>query len=326
MRIYSNPEIDDLHLDGSVVTIGNFDGVHRGHAEIFRRLNQRAHVLGLPSVVITFEPHPLKLLAPEKAPLLITRLEQKARLIADCGVDCLVVIDFTHEFSMVEAGAFVRNQLCKKFGMRHIIIGHDYAFGRGRQGNYATLAGLGGKMGFGIEAIAPVGEGDTTFSSTMVRRMVLAGDVISVPSILGRYHVTAGRVVHGREIGRMLGFPTANISTLNELVPCDGVYAVMVAVGEEFFRGACSVGTSPSMGSSQRTIEVFLLDFSAELYDRELALCFVKRLRDIHRYPDPASLVEAIGRDVEEVRLILDQVEPRLLKPLFTCRRSGALQ
>ncbi|HEY4745428.1 MAG TPA: riboflavin biosynthesis protein RibF, partial [Desulfuromonadaceae bacterium] len=265
MRILTGPEILDNDLNGSVVTIGNFDGVHRGHLEIFRRLRREGERLGLPTVAVTFEPHPLAVLAPEHAPPLITTFEQKAALIAGAGIDCLAMIEFTREFSQIEAETFVRDWLYRGLGMRHIIIGHDYAFGKDRLGNYETLAALGGECGFTLEDLDPVREGDIVFSSSLARRMISRGDMPGATAVLGRHHVISGRVVHGRDMGHKLGFPTANITTRNELIPPDGVYAVMVAVGAEILQGACSIGTNPTFGAGTRTIEVFLLDFSAEI-------------------------------------------------------------
>lgn len=325
MRILTGPEIFDNDLKGSVVTIGNFDGVHRGHREIFRRLIRQGESLGLPSVVVTFEPHPLALLAPESAPPLITTFGQKAALIADTGIDILAVIEFTREFAQVTAEAFVREILCGSLGMRHVIIGHDYAFGRERQGNYATLERLGPECGFTLEDLDPVGEGETVFSSSLARRLIAGGDMPAAAAVLGRYHAITGRVVHGRDLGHSLGFPTANIATGNELLPPDGVYAVVVAVGGTLLEGACSIGTNPTFGEGERTVEVFLLDFSVEIYDRELAVCFVRRLREMRRFPDAPSLIRAIERDVARTREVLAGADRELVRPLLTLDGSGTV-
>lgn len=323
MRILTGSHIINHSFDGSVVTIGNFDGVHRGHAEMFRRLASRSAQLGLPSVVVTFEPHPLVFLAPESAPPLITTFEQKAALIAEAGIDYLVVIDFTREFSLIEAESFVRDILCTGLGMRHIIIGHDYAFGRDRKGDFETLARLGAELHFTLEDLDPVGEGDMVFSSSLVRRLIVNGDVAAAATILGRYHVISGRVVHGREIGHKLGFPTANIATCNQLIPADGVYAVMVAVGDDLYQGACNIGTNPTFDGRERTIEVFLLDFDGSLYERELALCFVRRLREVRKFADAGELIQAIEHDVASTRTILAACDASLVKPLFAAETSG---
>jgi len=317
MRVLTGAEILNQHIDGSVVTIGNFDGVHLGHVELFKQLREKGQQLGLPTVVITFEPHPLSVLAPGSAPALITTSEQKVALIAETGIDYLVVIEFNLEFSRITAEAFVRDILCRDLGMRHIIIGHDYAFGCERQGNYETLERLGSQCGFTVQDIDPVGEGGAIFSSSLARRLIDSGDLGKANAILGRYHVISGQVVHGRQIGAKLGFPTANITTRNELIPSDGVYAVMVAIDGTLLKGACSIGTNPTFGDSDRTIEVFLLDFSGRLYDHEIAICFVQRLREIKKFFDVEELIETIGRDISVTRQILDSVDRQKLQPLL---------
>jgi riboflavin kinase / FMN adenylyltransferase len=317
MKIFTHTEIPENLFQGSVVTIGNFDGVHRGHAELFRCLKQESQKLGLPSIAVTFEPHPLKLFSPELAPRLITTYQQKAELIAESGIDFLVVIDFTTEFARLSATEFVSDFLCGVLGMRHIIIGHDYAFGRDRQGNYATLKEMGEHLGFSIESLHPVGESGQIFSSSLVRNMLSSGDVAGAANTLGRYHVITGRVVHGREIGTMLGFPTANLSVCNELIPADGVYAVLAAVAGRLVEGACNIGTCPTFEGNSRTVEVFLLDFSGQLYNQELSFCFVERLRGEKKFPDADALVKAISDDVKNAREILSRVDQNKIKTIF---------
>ncbi|MBT1071586.1 bifunctional riboflavin kinase/FAD synthetase [Pelotalea chapellei] len=305
------------NFEKSVVTIGNFDGVHRGHTEIFRFLTTRAQDLEMPSVVVTFEPHPLAVLAPELAPQRITTFDQKAALIAAAGIDCLVVIEFTPEFSLCSAESFVRDILCHSLGMRHVIIGHDYAFGRDRQGNFETLSRLGKECGFTLEDLDPVGGGGAIFSSSLARRLLSAGDITGATEVLGRYHTISGQVVHGREIGIKLGFPTANIATYNELIPPEGVYAVMVTVDDKLFWGACNIGSNPTFNGERCTVEVFLLDFSGHLYDRQLSVSFVQRLREEKKFSNMETLIEAIGHDVARTREILASVEKDMIPVPF---------
>lgn len=314
MRIITGLEIFNQNFRGSVVTIGNFDGVHKGHVEIFRHLKERSRRLGLPTVVVTFEPHPLKLLSPGTAPPMITTFDQKVELIAGYEIDSLAVVPFTTEFSRTSAEDFVCRTLCDSLGMRHIVIGHDYAFGRGREGNFMTLQKIGRERGFTLEDMNPIGEEGIVFSSSLARRMVAEGDMESASKILGRYHTISGMVVHGREIGKSLGFPTANISTDNELIPLDGVYAVMVSVDGHLVKGACNIGLNPTFEGGTRTIEVFMLDFSGQLYGREISICFVQRLRSVRKFPDTSTLIHAIGRDVEQTRIILERVDDLLIK------------
>jgi riboflavin kinase/FMN adenylyltransferase len=309
VEIVSGGDIYEKFLDASVVTIGNFDGVHRGHAAIFAQLNQQSIHRSIPSAVVTFEPHPLKILAPETAPPLITTFAQKAALIEKCGVDFLVVVPFSKEFSRLSAGDFVHKILCTPLGMRHIIIGHDYAFGRGREGNYTTLQRFGGENGFTVEDLPPIGDEGIVFSSSLVRAAIADGDMMTASQILGRFYQISGTVVHGRDVGHALGFPTANISTANELFPPDGVYAVIVHVEGKTVKGACNIGCNPTFDGDNRTVEVFLLDYSARIYDHEIAVQFVQKLRSEQKFPDISALKAAIGEDVAVTRIILEKLD-----------------
>lgn len=315
MRIISGSEVFNKNFERSVVTIGNFDGVHLGHIELFKRLMEESHAFGIPSVVVTFEPHPLKVLAPDSAPCRITTYQQKLALIAEAGVDCLVVIPFSREISQMSADSFVRGILCDSLGMKHIIIGHDYAFGRGREGNFETLERLGVELEFTLEDLDPVGDGDLIYSSSLARSRIAAGDMAAVSGILGRYYMISGTVVHGRDIGQSLGFPTANIATQNEIIPTDGVYAVMAALDGRFVQGACNIGMNPTFEGRQRTIEVFLLDFSGQIYGQEISVYFVRKLRDVKKFAAVAELKDAISHDVESTRQVLGNLQPDLLKP-----------
>jgi len=298
---FSNPL-----ADRSVVTIGNFDGVHRGHREIFRQVTNRAKELSALSVVVTFTPHPLRVLRPDDRRFcLITTDDQKRELIAESDIDLLLVIPFSQEFSELSADFFVQRVLHTCLGVRFLVIGHDYAFGRGREGNESFLVKMGRELNFEVQTLDPVGDDGILFSSTVVRQLVTDGAVEGALQILGRCHRVSGQVVHGREIGRSLGFPTANIVTHNELIPGDGVYAVWVSVLGELFMGACSVGVNPTFGGGQHTIEVFLFDFSADLYGHDVVIHFVDKLRDIIKFSDKAALMSQIMSDVATARTIL---------------------
>lgn len=306
MHIVSGTNIYEKILDASIVTIGNFDGVHRGHAVIFAHLKQTSITMGVPSVVVTFEPHPLKILAPESAPAMITSFNQKVALIEGSGIDYLVVVPFTREFSLLSANDFVLSVLCSPLGMRHIIIGHDYAFGRGREGTFSTLKRLGERNGFTLEDLPPIGEEGVIFSSSLARSAISSGDMASAANILGRLYRISGTVVHGREIGASLGYPTANIHTTNELLPAEGVYAVKVEVDGQHVNGACNIGCNPTFGGNVRTVEVFLLDFSRQIYEQPIEVHFVRRLRSERKFTDREALKAQIDRDVAAARLILE--------------------
>jgi riboflavin kinase/FMN adenylyltransferase len=299
--------IDDIPagLPSTVATIGNFDGVHLGHQEIFRRVLTTAAVLNGTSVVITFEPHPLTVVPSTRQINLITTTTEKEALIAAAGIDCLVIIPFTREFAQRSAREFVAEVLVERLEVRTIIIGYDYAFGRNREGGTELLSELGREYGFEVEVLLPIGDSGHVFSSSEIRRMVREGEVNRVVPLLGRHFSLGGRVVHGHGRGKVLGFPTANVVSDHELIPADGVYAVKVLIAATLFDGACNIGTKPTFGEEARTIEVFLFNFDDVLYGRELRIFFIERLRGETAYPDAEALRCAIASDVIRCREIL---------------------
>ena len=295
-------------LSNPVVTIGNFDGVHLGHREIFRQVKNAATALGGVSVVITFVPHPLKVLAPHGSFRLITTYAEKEALIEASGVDYLVTITFSKEFAAISAEAFVRDILVQRIGMKKLIIGYDYAFGRNREGDVNLLRRLGSELDFSVEMLEQIGNGETVFSSSAVRTLIEDGEVEKVVPLLGRYFSVRGRVVHGLHRGRQLGFPTANIEADDELLPKEGVYAAKVEYGGQNYDGACNIGYNPTFKGGKLTVEVNIFDFDGDLYDRYLRIYFVKRIRGDREFPNVDSLRQAIARDVELCREILSTV------------------
>jgi riboflavin kinase / FMN adenylyltransferase len=287
------------------VTIGNFDGVHLGHREIFRRVREVAAAAGGVSVVITFVPHPLKVVASGKSVKLITSPQEKESLIEASGIDYLLEIPFDAAFAAVSARDFVERVLVGTLGMEQLVVGYDYAFGRGREGNLDLLKEMGELHGYRVEVLPPVTDGATVYSSTRVRQLVGEGDVKGVVAILGRHYALTGRVVHGEHRGRILGFPTANLDTDEELLPAAGVYAVKVRLDGELYDGACNIGTNPTFQNQRLTLEVFLLDFAGDLYGREITLFFLDRLRGEQRFAGLEALKAAIAADVERCRGIL---------------------
>lgn len=311
MRTIITDDFSKQLVERSVVTIGNFDGVHRGHRELFKQVTDRASRLSAASVVITFNPHPLRVLSPDNRRFsLITTFEQKRELIAESDIDLLFVIPFTAVFAAMSAELFARLVLHDTLGACSLMIGHDYAFGKDREGNEASLRSFGKELGFDVFTLDPVGDGELLFSSSSVRKLVSAGAVTDALQILGRCHRISGQVIHGREIGRSLGFPTANIATQNELIPGDGVYAVWISVLGELFMGACSVGINPTFEGGTHTIEVFLFDFNGDLYGQELVIHFVKKLRNVIRFPDATALMAQIADDVTLARSVLTETLP----------------
>jgi riboflavin kinase/FMN adenylyltransferase len=293
-------------LRNPVVTIGNFDGVHLGHREIFRLVKRGAAEADGVSVVVTFVPHPLKVLAPERSPLLINTYVEKETLIEASGIDYLVEIGFDREFAGTTARDFVVNILVGKIGMKKLIIGYDYAFGRNREGNVSLLARLGEEFSFQVEELAPISNGTTIFSSTAIRRMIASGDVKGVVPLLGRHFSVGGIIVHGHHRGKGLGFPTANLETEKELLPKDGVYAVKAKVDNKFYSGACNIGTNPTFNNRSLTVEVFLFDFEGDLYQKEIRVYFIDRIRDEESFEDVAALQRAIADDIQRCHDILD--------------------
>jgi riboflavin kinase/FMN adenylyltransferase len=289
-------------LKNPVVTIGNFDGVHLGHRQIFRKLKKAAAALDGVSVVITFIPHPLKVLPSGKNLRLINTYEEKELLLEASGIDYLIVIPFTDEFAAIPAREFVSGILVRDIGMKKLIIGYDYAFGRNREGNVELLRHLGIEYGFAVEVLEPIGNGQTIYSSTNIRKMIGNGNVREVVTLLGRHFSIGGKVVHGHHRGKGLGFPTANLETDKELVPRSGVYAVKVGIDQMRYDGACNIGPNPTFDDESVSIEVFIFDFAGDLYGRELRIYFIDRIRDERRFPDAAALQRAIEDDVARCR------------------------
>ncbi len=308
MKIFRN--IQEIHekLPRAVVTIGNFDGVHLGHREIFRRLKRAAAELGGVSVVITFEPHPLKILSAGKSLRLINTYAEKEILIEASGIDYLVTIPFTREFAAISADAFVREILVDRIGTVKVIIGYDYAFGRNREGNAEFLRRQGQELGFEVQVLEPISDGRTVYSSSNVRKLIESGNVRDVVSLLGRHFSLGGTVVHGFHRGKGLGFPTANLKTDKELIPGFGVYAVKVRIGDAVYDGACNIGDNPTFQDGGTSIEVFIFEYDGDLYGREVRLYFVERLRGEERFADAEALRKAIANDVARCREILQGV------------------
>jgi riboflavin kinase / FMN adenylyltransferase len=305
MRVIRDLQELSAPLKGAVVTIGNFDGVHLGHREIFRRVVSKAREIGGTSVVCTFVPNPLKVLAPERAPRLINTYAEKERLIEASCIDVLICAPFTLELAALSASRFVEEILVGKIGVRHLVVGYDYAFGRGREGNGRFLRRKGEELGFTVEVLGPIAKDGAVYSSTRIRRMVLEGDVSGVAGLLGRNFNFEGKVIHGAKRGKGLGFPTANLKTDKELLPRSGVYAVKVKRGDNVLDAVVNIGCNPTFCSGGLSLEVHILDFHEQIYDETLRLYFVERLRDEILFSRSAELVQAIEADVKRARRIL---------------------
>ena len=293
---------------GSIITVGTFDGVHRGHQDVLARLVARAATRGLPSVLVTFDPHPLEVVNPQAAPALLTVGDEKLEIIAESGVDYAIVVPFTVEFSRLSAEAFVNDVLRARYGMTELLIGHDHGFGRGRTGDIDVLRSLGAAGGFAVDVVPPVAAPDgRAVSSTFIRRAIAGGDLARAAAGLGRHYSVSGRVVPGAQRGRELGYRTLNLPSPppRKLLPPEGVYAVRVQTHLGPFGGMMNLGGRPTFGESERTLEIHLFDADGDWYGRTVRVDFVARLRDTRRFEIPAALVAQLRRDEAESRRAL---------------------
>ncbi len=290
-----------------VLTIGNFDGVHLGHRALFNLVKELAAKNSGTSMVLTFEPHPLRVLTTEKNPPLITLYEQKMDLIQAQGIDVVICLDFTLEFAAIEPEDFVRDILVDRMGVKEIVIGYDYRFGRKGRGNRDMLIELGRQYGFEVYTLPPQpGADGTVVSSTLVRQVVSAGEVEKAPALLGRPYRITGRVVKGRNRGaRLLGFPTANLLLIDELVPQKGVYAVRVSWNGQRYDGVANIGYNPTFGDVGLSVEVHCFGLHAEIYDHVIKVDFIARLRDERKFSGPEELAAQICKDCDRAKEIL---------------------
>jgi riboflavin kinase/FMN adenylyltransferase len=302
------------HLDdrsfsslGSVASLGNFDGLHVGHQALVRNAVEDARRLGVPSVVLTFEPHPLKVLAPARAPKLLLSHKDKMELLQSFDVDIVVIQKFDAAFASVPARDFVTGVLLERLGIKKIWVGRDLRFGQGRQGSVDDLLRWGLEDGFDVGIVEPILLGGVRISSSLVRRLVEEGRVDEAAPMLGRCHFVSGRVVAGQRRGRDLGFPTANISSRTEVLPLDGIYATLFQFGAKRYLSASSIGVNPTFGDGPRTIESFLLDFDGDLYGEPVKLYFVKRIRAEKKFASVDALMAQIHQDVARARVIFDE-------------------
>lgn len=293
---------------GTIVTVGTFDGVHRGHLDVLARLVARAAERSLPSLLVTFEPHPLEVVRPASAPLLLTTRHEKLAALAATGLEYVAIVPFTRAFASRTAEEFVDLTLRGRFHMTELLIGHDHGFGRGREGDADTLRELGALRGFRVDVVPPVqsSSGDPV-SSSRIRRAIAEGRLRDAATDLARLYSLAGTVVAGEARGRLLGYPTLNVEpeSPRKLLPPDGVYAVEVSTPRGSFGAMLSVGGRPTFDDERRTIEAHLFDASGDFYGDVVQVDFVARLRDIVRFPDAAALVAQLADDERAARSAL---------------------
>jgi riboflavin kinase/FMN adenylyltransferase len=307
MEILRHLDDHSLSLTGSVATLGNFDGLHLGHQALVGSAVEDARRLGAQSVVLTFEPHPLKVLAPARAPKLLLSHKDKMDMLQSFGVDVVVIQKFDAAFARMPAREFVTVVLVERVKIKKVWVGRDLRFGQGRKGSVDDLLSWSSEGGFDVGNVEPILVGGARVSSSLVRRLVEEGRVAEATPMLGRYHFISGKVVSGERRGRELGFPTANIASRTEVLPMDGIYATLFQCGGKTFFSASSIGTNPTFGDGPRTIESFLLDFDGDLYGESVKLYFVKRIRAEKKFVSVDDLVAQMRLDVAQARGILDE-------------------
>lgn len=293
-----------LSLRASVVTIGSFDGVHRGHQAIIRVAVRRAQELGIPAVAVTFDRHPQEAIQPENAPPYLTTLTSRLRLLLEAGVQDVLVLRFDRQFAALHPEAFLHSVLQRRLNARCIVVGRDFRFGHQRMGNVDYLQEAQARFGFEVEAVADILYRGERISSSRIRQALLGGEVQEASAMLGRAYVLEGVVVRGQQLGRKLGYPTVNLSLrAPQLVPRDGIYAgkLLHPRTGNVYVAAISVGVRPTVDGSKRTIEAYLLGFSGSLYGEEVHLGFFYRLRDERKFESLNALKTQMDRDVQQV-------------------------
>lgn len=292
---------------GTVITVGTFDGVHRGHWAVLQEIRRRARESGRRSVLVTFHPHPLKIVRPDHAPLLLTPPAEKKEILAETGLDYAVFLPFNHVLSAYSPRRFVEEILLGRLGMEELVIGYDHGFGQGRSGDVATLRTIGEELGFMVDVVSPIRAGEKPVSSSRIRKALLEGDVEEAREGLGRPYCVRGLVIRGDGRGRQLGFPTANlfVPVNGKLIPPPGVYAVRGCLRRGVFDGAIHIGPRPTFTGSRPTIELHLLDFDQDIYGEEVRVEFIRHLRKVRPFASAAALVEQLRFDVEAARAAL---------------------
>ncbi len=340
-----------LDYPNPVVTIGNFDGVHIGHQKIFNRVVEKAHELNGTAVAITFYPHPVRVLAPDKGLKILTTFEDKIRLIASTGIKVIICINFTKEFSRIDSEDFIRNILVEKIGAKWVTVGHNYAFGKGKKGTTSLLRRKGKKYGFGVSVVRYAKVYDDIVSSSRVRSLLLRGRVCETLKMLGRAYHIEGAVIKGAGRGDyLLNTPTANITTPNELVPKEGVYAVKISIGRrqeaidfvsvarvpclltkqgqrtraaEVHNGIANIGKNPTFatafGNIQMSYEVHIFDFNKNLLGQEIRIHFIDRIRDEKKFSGIGELKEQIKKDIQKAKEILSKRKATLI---YLCEQN----
>ena len=288
---------------GCVATIGNFDGVHLGHQAVIGQLAEKGEELGLPTTVICFEPQPLEVFQPDKVPPRLTRLREKLQALKRYSVDRVLCIRFDQRFAQMDAGSFIQDVLIGGLGIRYLVVGDDFRFGKGRKGDFAMLQRAGDEHGFQVVSLHTINIDGERVSSTRVRSALEAGDLEGAEKLLGRPYRMCGRVAHGDKIGRTIGIPTANVFLHRKRSPLHGIFVVEVfGLEQEPMMGAASIGTRPTIGGTSTLLEIHLLDFDDHIYGKHLKINFLHKIRDEEKYDTMDALKQRILLDIQETR------------------------
>lgn len=296
----------EFRLSRSVVTIGNFDGIHAGHQEILKRGRAVSSNLGIPLVVVSFDPHPGKVLYPQRAPEIINTERQKRDLLRQQGVDYYFVIRFSPEFSRMEPETFLKTLLVESLGVEHVLVGAGFGFGRKRRGNVELMKSFGSNHGFTVDPVPHVVMEGEVVSSSCIRSLLKNGKIRKANRLLGRYYYMEGIVIHGEQLGRKLGFPTANIISENELTPILGVYVSSTIVGGNQYRSVTNIGFKPTFGGKKIIVETHLFDFDKDIYGEEITVAYVEYIRPEVMFDSVDKLVEEIRNDCNLAKNILE--------------------
>jgi riboflavin kinase / FMN adenylyltransferase len=306
MKVCRRIEDCNLPSSGTVVTMGNFDGIHVGHQTLVRNTVADARRGGRLAVVLTFEPHPVKVLAPERAPRLILNHDDKMEILEKLGLDLIMIQKFDRDFSHIEAEDFVTEYLLKGLNVKKIWIGRDVRFGQRRSGNAESLSRWGREQKFEVGIVEPIMIDGARVSSSRIRDMIDDGRVAQVRPMLGRYHFISGEVVIGQRRGRELGFPTANLAARTDLLPKDGIYATLFEVDGSRLLSVTSIGLNPTFGEGPRTVESFIFDFTRDIYGRSVKLSFIDKIREECKFAEIDALIARIREDIKAARAIFE--------------------
>jgi riboflavin kinase / FMN adenylyltransferase len=299
--------LEETSLQNAWLTIGVFDGVHRGHRAIIEKLVREAHQADAPAAVLTFHPHPASVLTGKEIHCLTTP-DERADLLAKLGVDVVITQRFTRDLSTATAHEYM-STLKRTLGLSRLLIGYDFALGKGREGNAARLTEIGSELGYSVEVVPAVSDESGVISSTEIRKLVSTGNIAEAADLLGHHYQVGGEVIHGAGRGKKINFPTANIDYPDQkVIPANGIYACRATLGEERFMGATNVGFNPTFTPERKvaSVEAYLLDFDRDIYGEHLKLEFVARLRDELKFDSVEALVEQMHRDVKQTRDILE--------------------